>query len=122
MTDITSAADIKTFVDSFYSKIKGDPLLGPVFALRISEEDWDQHLKKMYGFWNTVLFFGRGYKGNPFAKHIGLHVENAHFQQWVSLFHQTIDEHFSGDRADETKRRARNIAMMFMAKLEMVNG
>lgn len=122
MTDITSTADIKTFVDTFYSKIKGDPLLGPVFALRISEENWDQHLKKMYGFWNTVLFFGRDYKGNPFAKHIGLHVENAHFQQWVSLFHQTIDEHFSGDRADETKRRARNIAMMFMAKLEMSNG
>lgn len=122
MTDITSAADIKIFVDSFYSKIRADQLLGPVFALRIPDEQWGQHLNKMYGFWNTVLFFERDYKGNPFAKHIGLPVENAHFQQWVSLFHQTIDEHFNGDRADETKRRARNIAMMFMAKLEMVNG
>ena len=122
MTDILSLEDIKSFVNAFYGKIRKDPLLGPVFKMRITEEAWPSHLQKMYGFWNTVLFFERDYKGNPFAKHVGLPVNNSHFERWVSLFHQSIDENFIGDRANETKRRAEKIAMMFMAKLAFVHG
>lgn len=117
MTDIRSLVEIKLFVDAFYNKIRKDDLLGPVFALRISDEDWPQHLEKMYGFWNTVLFFQKDYRGNPFAKHIGLHVQNVHFKRWVSLFQQTIDENFAGNKAEETKRRAESIAMVFSARL-----
>jgi len=117
MTDIRSLVEIKLFVDAFYNKIRKDDLLGPVFALRIAEEDWPKHLEKMYGFWNTVLFFQKDYRGNPFAKHIGLPVQNAHFKRWVSLFQQTIDENFAGNKAEETKRRAENIAMVFSARL-----
>lgn len=117
MIDIRSLDDIKVFVDAFYNKIRKDDLLGPVFALRITEEDWPQHLEKMYGFWNTVLFFQKDYRANPFAKHIGLPVQNAHFRRWISLFQQTIDENFAGSKAEETKRRAKNIAMIFSARL-----
>ncbi len=117
MGDIRSISEIKIFVDHFYEKIQKDDLLGPVFALRIAERDWPQHLEKMYRFWNTVLFFQKDYRGNPFAKHIGLHVQNDHFRRWVYLFRETIDDHFSGPKAEETKQRAESIAMVFNARL-----
>ncbi len=117
MKDIQNIEDIKIFVNAFYGKIREDKLLAPIFASRIESEQWPQHLNKMYRFWDSVLFFQKTYKGNPFARHIGLPVETAHFQQWVNLFTQTIDEHFAGEKAEDAKRRSRNMANMFSAKI-----
>lgn len=117
MSDIRSVADIKIFVDQFYEKIRQDDLLGPVFASRIAAQDWPTHLEKMYRFWNTVLFFQKEYRGNPFAKHLGLPVHDDHFKRWVYLFQQTIDENFSGAKAEETKGRAESIAAVFRVRL-----
>jgi len=121
MTDIRNIEDIKLFVDAFYGKIREDGLLAPVFALRIETDNWQIHLTKMYRFWDSVLFFQRSYKGNPFAKHIGLPIETKHFQQWVNLFTQTIDEHFEGEKAEDAKRRALNMANMFSAKMHHIS-
>lgn len=115
--DIKDVKDIRLFVDTFYTKIQADELLGPVFALRIKAIDWSPHLKKMYGFWNTVLFAQREYRGNPFARHIGLPVDKHHFARWVELFHATIDENFQGEKAEDAKQRAEKMAMMFQHKL-----
>lgn len=118
MKDIAGKEDIKIFVDKFYEKIRADEKLGPVFALRIPNGNWENHLEKMYRFWNTILFFQREYTGNPFQKHIGLPVDNSYFEHWVALFHQTIDENFEGKQADEAKRRAENMGKLFSSKLQ----
>ncbi|MEL7221218.1 MAG: group III truncated hemoglobin [Bacteroidota bacterium] len=118
MTDIANRDDIKLLVDSFYAKIRKDELLSPVFASRIADDAWGKHLTRMYSFWNTVLFIEQSYKGNPFARHATLPVDDAHFKQWIHLFHATVDEHFAGEKAEETKRRAKNMAIMFTAKLQ----
>lgn len=120
MKDIENIEDIKVFVNGFYSKIQEDDLLADVFALRIQGEAWERHLNRMYDFWNTVLFFQSAYKGNPFARHIGLPVQAHHFERWISLFHQTIDAHFQGPIADETKLRGSNMAALFLAKMEHI--
>ena len=117
MKDIEDLEDIKTFVDAFYAKIRADELLAPVFALKIASSEWDKHLQRMYNFWNTVLFFQRSYKGNPFSKHTQLPIEYQHFTQWILLFETTIDEHFKGDKANEVKSRANKMASMFLSKL-----
>lgn len=117
MNDIKDIEDIKLFVDEFYAKIRQDDLLAPIFALRIEGGNWDRHLNRMYIFWNTVLLYQKGYKGNPFAKHVGLPVSEKHFSRWVDLFCQTIDAHFSGSKAEETKKRASRMATMFMHKM-----
>lgn len=118
MSDIENVEDIKLFVNEFYAKIKEDELLALVFALRIQGDHWDKHLHRMYDFWNTVLFFERTYKGNPFSKHHELPIASPHFSKWLLLFNETIDSRFKGDKAEETKKRAKNMATLFSSKME----
>lgn len=116
MKDINGLEDIQLFVDEFYSKVREDKLIGPVFAGVIN--DWQPHLEKMYAFWNAALFGVPGFKGNPFAKHAPLPIAQEHFGRWLELFTETIDTHFFGSMADETKQRAGLMAAMFISKLD----
>ncbi|WP_276371108.1 group III truncated hemoglobin [Chryseolinea sp. H1M3-3] len=93
--DIKGIEDIKFLVDHFYAKVRKDELLAPVFALRITG-DWQPHLNTMYRFWNAALFQVREYVGNPFAKHAMLPIDGLHFEQWIKLFYETVEEHFAG--------------------------
>lgn len=108
--------DVKQLVDSFYGKVRNDNLLGPVFNERI-EERWPQHLEKMYSFWQTTLLGEHTYSGRPFPPHATLPVGHQHFTRWVVLFTETVDELFTGDKADEAKWRAAKIAEMFELKV-----
>jgi hemoglobin len=121
MKDIESIADIKLFVDEFYTKVRKDELIGPVFSAVI-KGDWQPHLDKMYAFWDAALFSVPGYKGNPFAKHVPLQIAQEHFDRWITLFFDTINAHFEGPIADDTKHRAQLIAAMFVHKLGRMNG
>ncbi|MDO3641382.1 group III truncated hemoglobin [Mucilaginibacter sp. L3T2-6] len=115
MKDIATIEDIKVFVNEFYAKVQEDDLIGPVFLQVIG--DWQPHLEKMYAFWNAVLFGVAGFKGNPFAKHAPLKIGQHHFDRWLILFGRTIDTHFEGPVADDTKNRAGLMAEMFLHKL-----
>lgn len=108
--------DVKKMVDGFYHKVRQDDLLGPVFNDRI-EDRWPQHLEKMYAFWQTTLLGEHTYSGRPFLPHATLPVSHQHFERWVALFTQTVDELFAGEKADEAKWRAGKIAEMFELKV-----
>lgn len=114
--DITTRNDIELLVNKFYDKVKTDQLLGPVF----SNVDWRHHLPVMYSFWDSVLLEEGTYKGNPLQKHLGLPVNAVHFNQWLALFFETVDENFTGRRADEAKSRAESIAGIFQAKMGLL--
>lgn len=118
--DITTEEDIKLMVDSFYEKVNQDELLSSVFN-DFSKVDWNTHLPKMYRFWNTLIFGKASYKGNPFAAHVSLPVEKTHFDRWLQLFEQNIDEHFVGEVAAHTKLRAKSIAHIFESKLKYIH-
>lgn len=109
--------DIKLLVDSFYGKVREDELLAPIFNNRIGEK-WPEHMEKMYRFWQTVLLGEHTYHGSPFVPHAQLPVAKEHFNQWMSLFNQTIDEHFRGNKAEEARWRAGKMAEMFHYKIE----
>ena len=111
--DITSRQDIQLLVDGFYEKVKLDVLLAPVF----SHVDWPKHLPVMYNFWASILLGDNSYQGNPFQKHIPLLITADHFSQWLLLFTATVDENFLGQKAEEVKSRASNIAGVFQFKL-----
>lgn len=113
---INSPVEVKELVDSFYEKVNRDPLLSPIFN-DFARVDWEKHLPVMYGFWNAMLFGEVGYKGNPFMKHIPLPIEKAHFDRWIQLFEETIDERFTGEKAEEARKRAQSIAGIFQHKL-----
>ena len=75
--DIHTEQDVELMVNSFYAKVNQDPLLSYVFN-DFAEVDWQSHLPKMYQFWNTLIFGEQSYKGNPFAAHVPLPVDQSH--------------------------------------------
>ncbi|TKK71009.1 group III truncated hemoglobin [Ilyomonas limi] len=115
--DIATLDDIKYLVDTFYDKVRDDATLAPVFNAVIQDR-WLQHLEKMYTFWQTVLLGEHTYFSSPFPPHAKLPVDHAHFEQWLQLFTQTIDELFSGDTAEEAVWRANKMAQLFEMKIE----
>jgi len=114
--ELLTIDDVKALVDVFYSKIKNDKLLAPIFNERINDR-WSEHLQKMYTFWQTTLLGEHTYFGSPFPPHAKLPVDNRHFKQWMSLFIETVNELFTGDKAEEAKWRAAKMAEMFEHKI-----
>lgn len=113
--DIEGDAEIRLMVDAFYEKIQKDEKLGPIFEERV--EDWSLHMPKMYAFWNTILFGGKDYRGNPLSKHLDLPVDSEHFQQWIGIFVETVDERFEGGKAEQAKAAAKSIAHTFQIRM-----
>ena len=116
--DIENRQDIQLLVDAFYTKVQADDLLGPVFK----HVDWPHHLPIMYDFWSSMLLGDQTYRGNPLQKHLPLAIQPKHFNQWLKLFHETVDEHFSGEKAEEVKSRSTSIAGIFQVRMGLVGG
>jgi len=114
--DILNLEDVKSLVDTFYAKVQNDPLLAPVFNERIQDR-WPAHLEKMYTFWQTVLLDEQTYSGSPFLPHANLPVDHSHFHEWLKLFHETVEELFTGQKATEAIWRAEKMAQMFEYKI-----
>lgn len=117
--DIIDRESIERLVNAFYDKVKTDAEIGYLFT-DVANVNWERHLPIMYDFWENVLFSTGNYSGNPMLSHKELHAKSpmnaAHFIHWVSLFHATTDELFSGPKADEIKQRAQYIAAALMHK------
>ena len=121
--DIETFKDIKSLVDAFYSSIREDEMLGPIFT-DFANVDWVEHLPKLCEFWETVLFAVQGYKGDPIEAHVELHerlnrelhldLQQHHFDHWVELFTHTVDDLFDGPVAEKAKRSAVRMAAQLL--------
>ena len=49
-----------------------------------------------------------------------LPVGKAHFDRWLELFLETVDENFSGPKAEEAKGRALSIADTFARRMSLL--
>jgi len=103
-----SDAVVTDLVHGFYGKIRLDPVLGPIFADRIS--DWEPHLEKMVDFWSSVALLTGRYHGAPVPKHAGLPVTWKHFERWLDLFRETAGEVCPPEGAAHVIDRAERIA------------
>ncbi len=83
-------AILTRLVHRFYDRVRVDPMLGPIFAERIT--DWGPHLAKMVEFWSSVALMTGRYHGAPMPKHLPLPVEGEHFERWLALFRETAAE------------------------------
>lgn len=108
-------AAIEELVHTFYGQVRGDAVLGPIFARRI--DAWPPHLARMVAFWRSVLrsepAFTASLRGNPRALHARIEeLELAHFDRWLGLFDETAERVWAADPAPaaEVRRRARRIA------------
>jgi hemoglobin len=111
--EIQTEADITLLVHTFYAKVRADDMLGPIFE-PIIKDNWAPHLDRMVDFWSTILLYTKKYKDDPMPKHRKLPVEQAHFDRWLFLFNQTIDELFMGEVAENARVRAASIAKIML--------
>ncbi|MBP6513307.1 MAG: group III truncated hemoglobin [Bacteroidia bacterium] len=119
--DIESREDVELLVNTFYDGIKVHNLLGPIFNVS-ANVNWETHLPKMYSFWSSLLLGEHSFTGNPMATHIALSknipLTSLEFSEWIQLFNATVDDLFEGEKANEAKIRAANIARLMLFKIE----
>ena len=120
MKDIVSQDDIQQLVNSFYDKVKTSEI--GFFFEEIAKVNWEKHLPKMYIFWESVLFATVKFDGNPMGAHFPINeiipMEKKHFEAWLKLWKETVDENFSGEMAESAKNKAENIAKLMSFKME----
>ncbi len=118
-TDIRNKKDIEKLVNAFYNNIKTDAFISYYFT-DVAQVNWEEHLPKMYDFWENILFCTGNYNGNPMMSHKELHEKSPmtkeQFKYWTTLFTSTVDKLFEGSKAEEIKSRAINISFVMMYK------
>ncbi|GHC47139.1 group III truncated hemoglobin [Neogemmobacter tilapiae] len=99
---------LREVVHGFYTKVRADALLGPIFAERI--QDWEPHLARMVDFWSSVALMTGRYHGTPMAMHVNLPVAQGHFERWLELFRETARALCPAQGAAHLIERAERIA------------
>ena len=101
---------IGLLVDHFYSKIRVDSVLGPIFE-HVLRDEWGPHMETMHDFWSSVMLKSGRYKGAPVPAHLGIKViEPEMFDRWLRLFGETCDELFEDGVALAFRAKAVRIA------------
>ncbi len=121
MKDITNRADVSFFVEEFYKLLLTDDRINHFFLPLVEHGQLDTHLKTITNFWHDMLFLTSDYGKNAMKPHLELHQHRrmtaTHFSTWLQHFNQTIDGHFSGEKAILAKTRALSIATIMQIKL-----
>ncbi|WP_207344070.1 group III truncated hemoglobin [Arthrobacter sp. E3] len=111
--DISSREDILTLVETFYTRAFADELIGRIFT-DVVHMDLPRHMPIMADFWQTVLFKAGLYSRNALKIHFDIHAQEPltleHFNRWLQLWTNTVDELFSGEKAEMAKVQAHLIA------------
>ena len=110
--DIKGRAEVQLMVEAFYAKVLNDSILSPVF-LEVAGIDIQLHLKTIEDYWCKMLFGDQAYQRNTIAIHKKIHLESRflkiHYDRWLSLFLETVEELFTGPVANKAKTIAKNV-------------
>ena len=120
MKDIETRADIELLVHEFYTKALINPLLEPIFTK--AKLDLKHHIPHISNFWESVLLENYVFEGNPMSAHIMLskkiEMNKLHFDQWLQLFHATINKYFKGEIANKAIERSTTMGQLMLFKIE----
>jgi len=120
LADITSRTDIEFLLTRFYERAFADDVIGFIFT-EVTHLNLDKHMPVIASFWDDMLLGAHNYNGNPIKVHQEIdkltELNEQQFNRWLFLWQITIDELFAGEKADEAKQRAGNIARIMMAKI-----
>jgi hemoglobin len=115
-------AALKHLVDTFYDRVRGDRLIGPVFNDAIA--DWPEHLDKLHAFWSSVMLTSGRYKGQPLPAHVrhGARIDGAAFERWLALWKQVSEELFDPAIAARFQEKAARIAESLQLGIRFAGG
>ena len=118
--DIETRDDVERLVRAFYGRAMTDPLIGWLFV-DVAKLDLEAHVPRITSFWETILLGAQSYGGGAFRPHAALHaratLRQAHFDRWLVLWGETVDELFAGPRAELAKAHAQRVARAFHGRL-----
>ncbi|MFF2277497.1 group III truncated hemoglobin [Agromyces sp. NPDC058126] len=118
--DLRDRDDLVALIEAFYLRAFADPLIGPIFT-DVAKMDLAHHLPIMCDFWESVLFDAGTYHRNTLALHVALDAKHplteAHFDRWLVLWRQTVDDGFRGEVADRAKVQGERIAASIRRRL-----
>ena len=102
-------AALKALVETFYAKVRQDPVIGPVFNRAI--DDWPVHLAKLTDFWSSVMLTSGRYKGRPLPAHVkhADAIRPESFVRWLALWSETTAELFAPRPAEALREKAERI-------------
>lgn len=111
---------LAALVDGFYTRVRQDAELGPVFNAAIT--DWDHHLELLTDFWSSVMLGTGRYKGNPMGAHLKwrAHLTPALFDRWLGLWETTAREVLSPADAAEVRATAGRIARSLQLGMQYI--
>jgi hemoglobin len=114
--DLDTRAGIDRLMIAFYAKATTDDLIGEFFT-DVVPFDLRHHLPVIGDFWESVLLGTQAYRAHnrsPLQLHAELDalqpLHSEHFDRWLELFRETVDELFAGPRAEFAKSRSGMIA------------
>ena len=122
--DIEIRADIDRLIVQFYEKVKIDDTIGFIFN-DVVKINWEKHIPVIVDFWETILLDNPVYSKNAMEKHFDLNkitpLSKQHFERWLLLFTTTVDELFTGEKAELAKKRAAGISSVMEFKIGEIN-
>lgn len=82
---------IRRVVVEFYGRARKHEVLGPIFEAHVS--DWPAHLDRTAAFWSSVLLMTGSYHGRPMPAHARIPgLSSEHFDLWLALFRETVQD------------------------------
>lgn len=118
--DIVNRDDIDLLMRRFYSRAMTDDVIGFIFT-DVARLDLDHHLPIIGDFWETIVFQNPIYAKhgrNPLEVHGVLNEKTPllpeHFERWLVIFNETVDELYLGEKAAFIKLRAVAIAQRML--------
>jgi hemoglobin len=122
--DIETREDCERLVRAFYGRALTDPVIGWLFT-DVARLDLEAHVPRIASFWETILLGAHSYGGGAFAPHAALNarapLRAGHFERWLWLWQQTVDELFDGERAQLATAHATRVARAFHARLQPIS-
>ncbi len=121
LTDIATRADCERLVRAFYGRALTDDVIGFLFT-DVAHLDLEAHIPGITSFWETILLGAQSYSGGAFRPHAELNMKvrlrSGHFERWLILWRDTVDELFVGERAELAKSHALRVARAFYSRLQ----
>jgi hemoglobin len=120
MKDIQNQEDLYFLVNEFYKKLLADDKISYIFTDLVKIK-LEEHLPILVTFWSQAILGTGGYTNNLTQIHLDVndkeYLSLELFKIWLNHFNNTVDEYFIGEKAEQIKTQALNIATILQIKI-----
>ena len=120
MRDIQNQDDLYILVEDFYKKLLSDNSISYIFT-DVVKIKLEEHLPILVTFWSQAILGTGGYANNLTQIHLDVNAKEylspELFKILLNHFYTAVDEYFRGEKAEQIKTQALNIATIMQIKI-----